>query len=387
MKGNKDVLALARQIIAIPSYVDRQIDERDLVAFLENFLSKRLPSLSITRQQFTDSGRANLLIRGKGEPRLLVVGHIDTVQPNDGWSTNPLQPVLKKGRLYGLGASDMKGSTAAFLAAMCTTGLDLDGMMLLLYGDEEYDFKGMKRFLSEAELPKPELTLSLDGSLALASGCRGLIELRLLIKGSAGHSSNPNNGANAITGTILAVQQLESELAKAVDKVLGPTTVNVGYLQGGIRQVDGAQESWRRAGNVIADTADITLEIRPALPCVTADWVSTRLAALLAERGLSIANVNVAHNITSWPADFDEPVLRQLEACYRTSGVAYAISDRTYSGYLDMQMLTSVIKAPAYVIGAGGSNKHGANENVPITNLRQATALYEAILKGFLGNE
>lgn len=387
MQNKEKVLALAKQSIAIPSYVDDRTDEQALVSYLENFVLERFPGLSVARQQFTNSGRANLLIRGQGETKLLVVGHIDTVQPNDGWDTDPLKPAVKNGRLYGLGASDMKGSAAAFLTAMCTKGLKLDGLMLLLYGDEEYDFKGMKRFLSERQLPKPELMLSLDGSLAVASGCRGLIELRVLIKGKAGHASNPSNGANAITGAALAVQQLEAELANAADEVLGPTTVNLAYLRGGIRQLVGGKEVWRRAGNVIADTVDMTLEVRPAVSSITAKQVGARLSELLKLQGLSIERVEVVHHIAPWPADFDKPALGQLEACYRTSGVPFATSDRTFSGYLDMQMLASAIQAPAYVIGAGGGNKHGANEYVPITNLRQATALYEAILKGFLGNE
>src|SRR5262245_8710308 len=101
----RDVIALAKQVVAIPSYVDDQTDERALVIFLETFFRERLPKLSVACQSLPGSERANIVVRGPGEPKLLVVGHIDTVPPNDDWRTNPVVPVVRGGNLYGLGAA------------------------------------------------------------------------------------------------------------------------------------------------------------------------------------------------------------------------------------------------------------------------------------------
>ena len=51
-----------------------------------------------------------------GEPFILLNGHHDTVAVAEGWSTDPLAPVERNGRLYGLGASDMKAGTAINIA-------------------------------------------------------------------------------------------------------------------------------------------------------------------------------------------------------------------------------------------------------------------------------
>jgi acetylornithine deacetylase/succinyl-diaminopimelate desuccinylase-like protein len=47
-------------------------------------------------------------------------------------------------------------------------------------------------------------------------------------------------------------------------------------------------------------------------------------------------------------------------------------------------MVAARIPAPTFVIGAGGANKHAANENVPVSNLMHAGNLYRAILREVL---
>src|SRR4029077_16581139 len=140
----EDVLALAKQYIAISSFVDDNTDEQVLVDFLETLIRSKRPDLLVQRQFLSGSKRANLIVKGPGNIKLLVVGHVDTVQPNDGWQTDPVTPIVRGGKLYGLGAADMKGSMAAFLTAMCDKDVTLDGLMLLLYADEEYNFEGMR---------------------------------------------------------------------------------------------------------------------------------------------------------------------------------------------------------------------------------------------------
>ncbi len=68
-------------------------------------------------------GRKNLVARlaGSGGGRsLLLSGHMDTVSTRAGaWTTSPWSPEIRKGRLYGLGAFDMKAGLAAQAIALC----------------------------------------------------------------------------------------------------------------------------------------------------------------------------------------------------------------------------------------------------------------------------
>ncbi len=55
--------------------------------------------------------------KNAAESRFALFSHIDTHIVEDGWSTDPYEPKISNGRLYGLGASDDKGGVAAMLVA------------------------------------------------------------------------------------------------------------------------------------------------------------------------------------------------------------------------------------------------------------------------------
>ena len=58
------------------------------------------------------------LKKGNG-PNVCFAGHTDVVPPGDlkDWKTEPFTPVVKKGVLYGRGASDMKTAIAAYICS------------------------------------------------------------------------------------------------------------------------------------------------------------------------------------------------------------------------------------------------------------------------------
>ncbi|HEU4984710.1 MAG TPA: hypothetical protein VFT58_03640, partial [Nitrososphaera sp.] len=69
---------------------------------------------------------------------------------------------------------------------------------------------------------------------------------------------------------------------------------------------------------------------------------------------------------------------------YNDAGVTFKKAARQHSGYIDAQMITERTDAPVFIIGAGGQNKHGADEHVPLKNLEDAVKLFSAILQKFL---
>lgn len=380
-------LELTKKLISLPSYVSDGQDETPATDFLANFLTASFSGMTVERQYLEKSKRCNLILRGKGKPELFVLGHIDTVQPKRGWQTDPLKPIIKNDMLYGLGASDMKGSLAAFLSALSKTqqGIRTDNLMLLIYVDEEYDFKGIRRFLDSKDAAiSPALTLSLDGELALGTGCRGLIEITFTSKGKSGHAANPKNGVNAIAETVAALQQVSLTLATFADADLGQTTTNIGAIQGGVLQDNDGKEAWLREGNIIADTAEVVFEVRPSSSQVTAEFVLQQIQAALEQRNLKLARSSIRHNIAPWPVGYDEPTTALLKRSYAKAGVPFQISDRKLQGYIDAQMVAEKITAPTHIVGTGGNNKHGADENVPLANLEAATKVYAALLREVL---
>lgn len=387
MKLYTTPLALAQKLISLPSYVSSNQNEVPVTDFLASYLSTTFPSMTVEKQYLKNSKRCNLILRGKGAPKLFVLGHVDTVQPKVGWQTNPLQPVIKNGRLYGLGASDMKSSLAAFLWALEQEqqNITLDNLMVLMYVDEEYDFKGIKRFLADnASKITPKLMISLDGELSVATGCRGLVEVSFTAKGKSGHSSNPQNGINAIITTIAALNDTSGELAAFTHPDLGPTTTNIASMQGGVQQVTNGQVAWLREGNIIPDTAEVIFEVRPSVSEVNARLVLQKLRQATKRYGLVLSNTTIRHDIASWPVNYDKQSLNLLQSIYAKANVPFAISDRRLQGYIDAQMIVEKITAPTFIIGTGGQNKHGANENVPLKNIEQAARIYAALLQRVL---
>lgn len=383
-------LALAQKLISLPSYVSDTQDETPATDFLVEYIQANLPELTVERQYLEKgSPRCNLIVRGKGNPKLFVLGHIDTVQPKAGWATNPLVPVVEQGKLYGLGAADMKSSLAAFLWALVENkrSIMLDSLLLLIYVDEEYDFKGIMRFVADEKIAKllPSMTLSLDGDLAVATGCRGVIELNLEIGGKSGHASNPKNGVNVITEAIAALQSVSQELSTFIDPDLGSATTNVAYLRGGVtQQEENGDKTWPREGNIIPDTAEVTFEVRTPTTQVNAESVLGLIKRNLEERGLTLKQSTVRHDIKPWPVIYDEASLTILKDVYTQAKVPFQLSDRALQGYIDAQMVAEKVKAPTFIIGTGGSNKHGANESVAVKDIERAARVYREALSKIL---
>jgi acetylornithine deacetylase/succinyl-diaminopimelate desuccinylase-like protein len=385
----KTPLSLTEKLIALPSYVDSNNNEGAALDFLFDYLSTTFPDMKVEKQFLKNSSRYNLVLRGKNSPKLFVLGHIDTVQPKEGWRTDPFSPVIQNGNLYGLGSCDMKGSLAAFLWSLAEEKkrISLDDVTLLIYVDEEYDFQGIRRFVQNEPMTKltPKLALSLDGELPVGTGCRGVIELTATVTGKSGHAGDPTNGINAITESMAALADIRQKLEDFSDPALGKTTVNVAAIRGGVRQQDNdGTVYWLEEGNVIPDAVQFVFEVRPSVIAVNAGYVKTMLIELLEQRGLKLVEVHTRHDISPWPVVHDAWSINLLKTIYAEAKVPFEFSDRSLKGYIDAQMVAEKISAPTYIIGTGGMNKHGVNENVSINNIEAAARIYRGLLQELL---
>jgi len=86
----------------------------------------------------------------------------------------------------------MKSGLAAMILAATDKNIPKN-IGFLFYIDEEYDFAGIKKFISDyGKKLKPKSIISLDGSeLEIANGCRGLIEISATVKGISCHAATP----------------------------------------------------------------------------------------------------------------------------------------------------------------------------------------------------
>src|SRR3954470_666073 len=117
----------SKSTIAMSSVVDlaRQLIARNSVTPVDagciDLLSARLAPLGFNCEKISRGGVDNLYARrGTASPVVCFAGHTDVVPtgPLEQWQSDPFEPVIRDGVLYGRGAADMKKSIAAFVVAV-----------------------------------------------------------------------------------------------------------------------------------------------------------------------------------------------------------------------------------------------------------------------------
>jgi len=235
--------------------------------FLADFLDRRGWNVEKTPVPQPPDGiqggaRWNVYAGKSGEtPDLVFSTHMDTVPPYIGFSEDDEF-------VYGRGVSDAKGIIAAQVAAAELLRAEGYKIGLLFVSGEERDSAGARaanlapkgnRFLINGE--------PTDNRLALAS--KGALRATLKCTGKMAHSAYPELGDSAVhklvevLGKLLAIQL-------PVDDYAGPTTLNIGQIQGGY------------APNVIADKAEAQVLVR-----LVGDSAPVRAAILEAAAGLA----------------------------------------------------------------------------------------------------
>lgn len=126
---------------------------------------------------------------GPQEPLVGVLTHVDVVPAGGGWSVPPFGGVVKDGRMYGRGAIDNKGPTAAALfslAALAAVGAPVRrGLRLIVGGDEETGFECLRYYFKRH--PHPELAFSPDAVFPVVFAEKGILNLTLALPAPGGH--------------------------------------------------------------------------------------------------------------------------------------------------------------------------------------------------------
>lgn len=260
----QSVTQLLTELIAIPS-VNPAHDTRPEVTgearmadYLEAQLSQR--GFHVERRELMGPDRPAVIGRlGLSAPvKTLMFGvHLDTVGVSH-MTIPPFEPEVKDGKVYGRGACDMKGSTAALLAALTPETIQAcrdAGTELILVGtpDEECGTVGAK-LLADQGLGADQcivLEPTRNHPVIAHHGCRWY---DVHLHGVACHGSQPQNGVS----TNVATARLLPEILRAHkalqgmhnDPALGTSTLNIGKIDGG------------HAHNIVPDHTTIGLDRR-----------------------------------------------------------------------------------------------------------------------------
>ena len=132
---------------------------------------------------------------GPDKPTILIYGHYDVQPPDpmDEWESDPFTPVVKNGKLFARGSSDMKGQamvTFAAIESIQATGEMPVNLKFLLEGDEEVGSPAIVHFLEKNKsLFKADFVLNLDAGMegkempTIVYGLRGLAYFEIEVTG------------------------------------------------------------------------------------------------------------------------------------------------------------------------------------------------------------
>jgi succinyl-diaminopimelate desuccinylase len=185
---------------------------------------------------------------------VLLVGHLDTVPAQ----SDENRPRLEGDRLFGLGASDMKGALAVMMTLAEDVRLDElpVNVCFVMYEREEGPFQesGLgPLFAAAPELTTAELAIAMeptDGRVQV--GCVGSLHAQLLFKGQAAHSARPWQGKNAIhaAGELLTDLDSLGRREVSVDGFTFFEVMSATLARGG------------HARNVVPDSFELSLNYR-----------------------------------------------------------------------------------------------------------------------------
>jgi len=206
------VLDFARELIAIPSLSGAE-DE-----------ACRRCAQELRRLGFdveTDEYGNVLGVAGTFGPRLLFDGHVDTVAPNRSWTRDPYEPSVDDGRLYGLGATDMKGPIASMIHgvadAVCNRSLRAVVGVSVSTLEEVVEGAALSPVVERFRPDAVVIAEPSNGQLMLAQ--KGRAEIELSIRGVAAHAAFPQRGANALMGATRVLSALEKRLVPRDDEL------------------------------------------------------------------------------------------------------------------------------------------------------------------------
>ena len=373
-KNKEWIINLLQELVRTPSIVG---EERKIGEYIEKVLKEI--GLNVERQK-VEENRFNVIAKLKelSTPSkvLLFCGHMDTVPLSEGWTFEPFSGKIVNGKLFGLGASDMKGGLAAMIAALKALNdlsIDLNGNVLFAsVVDEEAYSKGILKFLEKgvkadmAVLGEPHFYETL-------LGYKGKMLVELVVKGRAAHGSVPEQGINAINDAAKIITSLD-QLEFLKHEKLGQGNLCVLKIEGG----------YKKYSLTIPEKTTIIIS-RHTVPGETKEKIINDFKKLIESIGIrSEVEVKVKPPFYSpYVLSENEEIVKALKRIYlKVTGRELNISYGT--SVSDANHLVVKGGIPTVVFGPSGGNQHAPNEYVLIEQVLTVTKIYTLLAKELL---
>ena len=327
------------------------------------------------------SNRHNIIcyIEGKDKRGLCLESHMDTVSINN-MTIEPLNPIIKEGKMFGRGSTDDKASLAAMMYAIKILKKNnlkpSTDIYFVAVVDEEYKHRGVDHFLKKS-INLQSAVIGEPTQLDVVTACKGVIRWKITTNGKSAHNSEPKKGQNAIYDMMDVIYSIKNDLIpnykNKKHKLLDSPTFSVGCINGGI------------AANIIPDKCSIEVD-RRILPGETWDSVKNEILELLNR----LKNINKYLNVcisepytvsTAMDTDINEKIVKtSMESCNKIIGKS-KIKGVSFS--CDASSFTRA-GIPSIVLGPGNIlQAHTEDEFVNLEEVCYASEIYSQICIDF----
>jgi succinyl-diaminopimelate desuccinylase len=321
--------------------------------------------------------------RGSSAPLLCFAGHTDVVPPGalEQWSSDPFDPEVREGKLYGRGSCDMKGSLAAMITA--TEGFlqahpqDRGSIAFLITSDEEGPARnGTQKVVEVLEDRGEKIGYCIVGEPSsqtalgdtIKNGRRGSLNGWLTVFGKQGHVAYPTRAKNPLHAAAPALVELIAERWDEGNAFFPPTSFQMVNLAMGTG-----------ADNVIPATLHAQFNLRFSTE-LDAHAIKHRITAILDKGDF---DYSIEWRLSGSP--FLTPAGTLVDALQRAitdiTGLEAALS--TAGGTSDGRFIAPT-GAQVLEIGPVNATIHQVDECVGVEELDRLALVYQRVLENVL---
>jgi succinyl-diaminopimelate desuccinylase len=308
-------------------------------------------------------------IRESGGRHFAFAGHVDVVPSGDGWASNPFVPEIKGDFLHGRGAVDMKGSIAAFVAALHDIPKDAGTISMIITGDEEGPaIHGTRALITHMQargsipdaclVGEPTSVNRLGDMMKI--GRRGSVNMWISVAGTQGHVAYPHLADNPIPKLIAILTEIEAVTLDEGTDWFQASNIEITDLNVG-----------NKATNVIPAKAEARLSIR-FNDLHNGEALVARVRERVEARGGILTAMISGEAFLTPPGAFSDAISEAVEAV-----VGISPEPSTTGGTSDARFLTKI--CPVVEFGLCNATMHKLDEAVAIADLSALTEIYRRV--------
>ena len=297
---------------------------------------------------------------GGGSPKVLIVGHHDTVHPLGVLAERPF--TVADGRATGPGVFDMKGGIVQAIHAIASLA-DRSGIEMLWTADEEVGSLASVDFLSARAIACGAVLVlepaGDNGALKIARKGVGTFEVR--IHGRASHAGlEPEKGVNALVEAAHQVLIINSLGQPDIGTTVTPTVARIGTTD-----------------NVVPALAELLIDVRVE-SAAEKDRLETAMALLTPHDPQTRIEVRGGLNRPPMPASASEWLFPIAETV--ASDLGWDITGIAVGGGSDGNFTAALGVATLDGLGAVGGGAHSEKEHLIVDEMPRRSALLAGII-------